>query len=468
MFRIVFVAPLIWATLYFSSHRAAAQMPRGPVHFKPAGHVLGDVHPYFHNGECFLFYLTPQRYESSLVRSADLLHWRPAQLSHRAQQQRDWLQPYFVLGVFFDPQAKLFRSFYGTGGGRMASSASRDLLQWECGLREFHVPPAKYYQQRRDPYIFWIPARKQYGCVMTTQMNDGVSRGAVTLATSHDLKHWTDHGAIIRTGEHLPECPQIFQLGERWYALASIQEAGPQHSGVGQPSYWIGESPLGPWSAKPHGVLDGRHLCAAQVARDGENLHLFGWIPLRAAARNESKSWGGHLALPREVLALPDGTLKTRLAPKLQKTWDKLAQPGMADFDISSASRFTGVSWPLRNTTLFANFDLGLPARDRAVHIELQNLGEIVFNTDRVEVVDAQGEMRSAIDVDLTDLQKCEVRLVVEDDIIEVFVAERWSLAARVTSQGGECRLSFSSDGGTGRVESLRHLVLKHDSPDTE
>jgi len=25
-------------------------------HFKPADHVLGDVHPYFHEGECFLYY----------------------------------------------------------------------------------------------------------------------------------------------------------------------------------------------------------------------------------------------------------------------------------------------------------------------------------------------------------------------------------------------------------------------------
>jgi len=45
------------------------------LHFKPADHVLGDVHPYFRDGECFLYYLKPGEFRSSLALSRDLLRW---------------------------------------------------------------------------------------------------------------------------------------------------------------------------------------------------------------------------------------------------------------------------------------------------------------------------------------------------------------------------------------------------------
>ena len=47
-------------TAFISGQEAA-------VHFKPRDHALGDVHPFFQNGECFLYYLKPGKYESALV-----------------------------------------------------------------------------------------------------------------------------------------------------------------------------------------------------------------------------------------------------------------------------------------------------------------------------------------------------------------------------------------------------------------
>ena len=39
------------------------------LHFKPDDHSLGDVHPFFHQGECFLYYLKPGKFDAMLVRS---------------------------------------------------------------------------------------------------------------------------------------------------------------------------------------------------------------------------------------------------------------------------------------------------------------------------------------------------------------------------------------------------------------
>lgn len=63
--------------------RAAGELR---LHFKPHDHALGDVHPYFHEGECFLFYLKPGKYDSMLARSRDSLRWTPQPLTHAPVQ----------------------------------------------------------------------------------------------------------------------------------------------------------------------------------------------------------------------------------------------------------------------------------------------------------------------------------------------------------------------------------------------
>jgi hypothetical protein len=405
--------------LLLLGHVATAQ----DIHFKPRDHALGDVHPFFHEGECYLYYLKPGKYEAALVRSKDWWHWNETALTHDAVQPEDWMRPYFVLGVFRDSSADLFRSFYGYTQGRMVSSVSRDLVHWSCATQEFHVPIADYYERRRDPFVFWIPELKEYGCVMTTWMKGRPREtgGAVSLATSPDLKQWKDRGPILDPGTiGEPECPQMFALGGRWYLLASIYRGA-----VGQPVYWSSSSPLGPWKSEPDGVLDGKDLCAAQIAFDGETPILFGWIPLQPA-RPGKQTWGGHLALAREVHVLPDGKLGTRLAAKLAKTFERLPwqpEPG---------------AW----NSLVSEFALTMPEDASEVRVSIAPRGEIVFTRDRLRILDAAGECWSELPVDLRGTQPFATRLVIDGNIIEVFVGDRYSLVARLPASSGLVRLS--------------------------
>jgi sucrose-6-phosphate hydrolase SacC (GH32 family) len=396
------------------------------VHFIPRDHLLGDVHPFFHEGECYLYYLKPGKYESSLVRSRDLLHWTETPITHDPIMPDDWMSPYFVLGVFHDPSAKSFRSFYGHAQGRMASSVSHDLLHWSCAPKEIHVPAADYYQRRRDPYIFWIPEMKQYGCVMTTWMKGRPKEtgGAVSLATSPDLKQWKDHGPILDPGTiGEPECPQMFQLGTSWYLLASIYDRA-----VGPPVYWISNSPLGPWKNQPDGILDGKDLCAAQIAFDGETPLLFGWIPLDPA-KPEKQTWGGHLALPREVYARPDGKLGARLPAKRVKLFDKLSwQPKPGEWN-----------------RLVAEFRLKMPQGTKETRLSIAPLGEIVFKRDQIRILDATGECWSELHVDLDITQPVAVTVFIDGNIVELFIDQRHSLAARLPVSAGPVRFSAKS-----------------------
>ncbi|GEP40814.1 GH32 C-terminal domain-containing protein [Brevifollis gellanilyticus] len=373
------------------------------------------------------------------MRSRDWLHWTEAPITHDPVKPEDWMRPYFVLGVWHDASTGLFRSLYGHNEGRMVSSVSRDLLHWSCAPKEFHVPPADYYQRRRDPFVFWIPEMKQYGCVMTTWMKGRPKEtgGAVSLATSPDLKQWKDHGPILDPGTiGEPECPQMFWLGQKWHLLASIYDRA-----VGQPVYWSSSSPLGPWKKEPDGMLDGKDLCAAQIALENQTPFLFGWIPLKPA-RPGKQTWGGHLALPREVHALPDGKLGTRLPAKLAKNFEDLAwQPEI------------GV-WK----SVIADFRLTLPEEMKETRVRITPLGEIVFQRDRLRILDAAGECWSELAADLStaETQAVSVRLFMDGDMVELFVADRYSLAARLPAPKSAAPFELTSKDGSATITHIR------------
>ncbi len=439
---------LVNAALLLLAVALATTASAQSIHFKPADHLLGDVHPYFEKGVCYLYYLKPGNYQSALVRSSDLLHWEEIPLTHAPVQNDDWMSPYYVLGVFRDEQAGLYRSFYGHKEGRMVSSISRDLLHWECAPKTFSIPPETDYVRRRDPYVFWIPESQEYGCVMTTQMK-GIAKekaGAVSYATSKDLQTWTSHGQILYPKTHgEPECPQMFKLGQHWYLLASIYDRA-----VGQPVYWRAPSPTGPWSHTPQGVLDGKDLCAAQIAMDGETPVLLGWIPAKAS-RPGNQTWGGHLALPRTLHPEPDGTLSVRLHSEVGKRIRGASMP------LTEARDRLDITCSVKQSSKDKlGFDIDLKNADKLKARVLVPAGKSVL---RIE--DATGQPWSEIPVQLPTDSDVPVRIIVESDMIEVFLADRYSLAARLPDSIGEVTVSTSTPHQISALQTWQLQALQ-------
>lgn len=448
--RSILLAPLFALALALVA-QASDEIATTPLwHFKPADHALGDVHPFFHEGECFLYSLKPGKYESVLARSTDLLQWRETPLTHDPVTPQDWMTPYFVLGVFRDQKdSGLFRSFYGHAEGGMVSSTSRDLLHWSCAPKEFHIPPADYYQRRRDPYVFWIPEMAQYGCVMTTWMKGQPKEkgGAISLATSADLKSWKDHGPLLAPGNiGEPECPQMFKMKDRWHLLASVYNRA-----VGRPVCWSAVSPLGPWKSSPERALDGKDLCAAQIAFAGEKALLLGWIPLTPAQPGK-QSWGGHLALPREVHVHADGSLGTRLAPQMTETFARLPWVALGELTLSHTPRKINGSWQ----RLAAEFHLVMPDAKQETRINIEPLGHIAITQEGFRIMDARGECWSELPAELLPGTSMPIQIFVEGDLVELFADDSFSLAARVPLQSGKLSLSLETDGPTASVSQLR------------
>jgi sucrose-6-phosphate hydrolase SacC (GH32 family) len=292
---------------------------------------------------------------------------------------------------------------------------------------------------------------------MTTWMKDCASKmtgGALSLATSPDLTNWTDHGAVIYPGDMgPPECPQMFPLGGRWYALASIWGT---ENGVGRPTYWTSESPMGPWAKKPTGVLDGRHNCAAQVAFDGGVPLLFGWIPTKPGVRGKPNSWGGHLAIPREIYALPDGSLGSRLPQRLRKRLEEMPWREVPGFPVTAEPRPLGGTGAEAWQDVAAEFTLQMPMATRAVRIGIAPLGEVVIERGRIRILDAAGEVGSEIGADIPDVSAVPVHIFVEAGIVEVFVNDRHSLVARLPAREGARRLTVRGEGAGASVGDAR------------
>ena len=190
------------------------------------------------------------------------------------------------------------------------------------------------------------------------------------------------------------------------------------------------------------------------MAFDGDVPVLFGWIPLQPSIPGK-QTWGGHLALPREIYALPNGTLGTRLPAKVAQAFDKLSWQTETGFEIHVKPHIIEGEWK----DLAADFTLRMPSKAKEARVSSLPLGEVVISQTKLRILDAKGESWSELPVSLPLNEQVQVRLMVEGNIVEVFVNDRYSLCARLPASDEARRLSFSGDSGMA-VSAMRFSRL--------
>jgi hypothetical protein len=152
---------------------------------------------------------------------------------------------------------------------------------------------------------------------------------------------------------------------------------------------------------------------------------LFGWIP-PDPAKPSKQTWGGHLAIPREVYARPDGKLGTRLPSKFVKHLEKLPwQPNAGEWH-------RGV----------AELNIKMPEGMNETRLSIAPLGEVVFTRERIRILDSSGECWSELPADLNMTDPFIVTVFVDGGIVEVFVAQRHSVAARLPAKAGPVKFA--------------------------
>jgi sucrose-6-phosphate hydrolase SacC (GH32 family) len=473
---------------------AADQVPSRPtelsstaaLHFTAPQHWVGDVHPYYENGTYHLIYVyDPGDWRVGHLQSRDLIHWEDRELAHTPPPLVPQVLPnYYVLQIIPDAIHGGYRTFYPYYGIR--TSRSRDLVAWQYADPQLAVPTPAGYGRMADPYPFWNEDRHEYWMVVTLR-KDGLPldrAGAFGYATSADLEHWTWRGELYSPGNiGEPELPLMFKMGQRWYLLGFPNDGKT----LGEPTYRMSSSCDGPWTVPVPDKLDGKHFCPGRTAFDGTRRLLFGWIP-KSILPSGAQHWGGHLALPRELYAMPDGRLAVRLEPSVaerirgeawfpKKSVELTPLTGKWTINGATASTIqSGQRSSLRIQPAPSRIDLTLTFTlhgnsGRAGMV----LGRAANGSGYELVIDRQKKRLAVLNRDGTILalqasdelndRKVQLRVLVDGDIVEVFLADRYALAARLPESVREEKVELFADGpaelediGLYRLQGLDEL----------
>jgi len=300
------------------------------LHYRPAEGYFGDAIPYYFNGAYHVFYLKATRTSGERLRwshivSKDLVHWEelPDAILPGEGDAPDsggcWTgsviekdDTFHVFYTGWRPNTPMPQT--------ICHAVSEDLVHWaKDGRNPILAPDERWYGRAdwRDPFVFWHPKEQCYFMLICATTNSGpvAKRGCLGLATSPDLERWEVCPPFYAPHFCGPmECPDLFELDGRWYLLFSeFTESRQTH-------YRIADTLGTPWRPPALDTFNGQRFYAAKTAGDGKQRFAFGWIPTREGETDNGKwQWGGHLAIPHELVVGVDGSLFVRCPKEVIK-----------------------------------------------------------------------------------------------------------------------------------------------------
>ena len=475
------------------------------------GVAAGDAIPFFHDGIYHLFHLSsppntkhyPERVRCSWrhVISEDLKSWRELPVALEPSDETgapDANGVWTGSVIFADGLYHIFYTGYLMDSAfpqTICHATSKDGVIFEkVPNNPILISDNKRYEpvDWRDPFVFYNEQEKQYWMLIAARLKEGPPnfRGCIVLATSLDLFCWKLEDPIYSPNTtYCPECPELFQMGQKWYLVYS------RFSETAQTIYRIADNPRGPWVTPRLDSLDGRRWYAAKSLGDGKRRIAFGWVHERDGNTDDGTwEWGGDFCVPRELYPLKNneigvmcpqevsslfdthhpiefkpilGTWETNASTIVGKAGDKLAY-GF----ITAPSTFYQFHCSLKPQDLQGNFGILLKASS-----DLSSCHFIAFKpgnqcvailrwpepldafwrdlTDRkVPMPDPDGPHLVERPLSIEVGTNVDCTILVEDSIVEVFIDNKLSLSHRMYNQG-EYELGLIVQSGQVAFESL-------------
>lgn len=193
----------------------------------------------------------------------------------------------------------------------------------------------------RDPQIFEEGGK--YHMIIATRPVWG---GDPCFAefVSNDMKNWEKAGQIKMIWDRFLECPDIFQMGNKWYCVysESFKTSWSRKVKYMMADSWdelkncFNEGPKWPADDR-EGVLDSRAFYAGKTAGNGTDRYIWGWCPFREGGDiyemnvnvgggdgNEPK-WSGALVC-HKLIQHENGTLSIGEVPAMAQKYNKPAE----------------------------------------------------------------------------------------------------------------------------------------------
>ena len=274
---------------------------------------LGDVIPYYENGEFRPFYLNTGLGWCN-VTTKDRLHFYNA----------------FSTGIYGGTGSVikvdgLYHMFYCKFSNYpyqrqwVCHATSEDFTSWTEHPEHTFMPDGDIYEMSdwRDPHVVWNEEEQCWWMLLAAQKRGKTMRkGCVGLCVSQDLIHWDYREPLYApaTSQSANECPDIFKWGDWWYLTFSV------FTDRFQTLYRMSKSMNGPWITPEVDTFDTRCFYAAKHGTDGENHYMYGWNPTKDETPSgfnpkedfgkdyASWDWGGTMIV-HQLIQREDGTL---------------------------------------------------------------------------------------------------------------------------------------------------------------
>jgi beta-fructofuranosidase len=427
--------------------------PNGPIYYKGWYHMFYQLHPFGDGGG-------PKYWGH--VRSRDLAKWEPLPIALRPSTESGeaevWSGCCTINGrgepmIFYTSIAPGKSAL--TNAEQWAAIGDDDLLTWRKSpanpvLSESLHGATKIYDWR-DPFVF--QCRHRTFLVTGGNLNEAKGGEAVVNiyeAQNPELTQWKYRGVLFKLPDpraRTAECPNFFQLGDRWVLFVSP---------YGKVHYYVGDFDPDTcrFTAQTHGIVDcGPNFYApnTMLVPDGRRI-TWGWV----IGFPGGHGWNGCLTVPRQLSVSRDGQLQQEPAPQLAKLrgkavqWRNLKLEGEAkSFDLPGTNTLEiALDLDLQKAE---SITLGFKSGTNDTSPLLMNFNDAKFQMPRAEAPLAlSGKDR-----------KLNLRIFVDRSVLEVFANETVCATKIISPLSANATLEIRALGGAAKLKSLQAWPMK-------
>jgi beta-fructofuranosidase len=278
--------------------------------YKPQSGFVGDPMPYYNadDNKFYLYYLQDWRNGSSTEHPIYCtLTSDYGSFSGFTQAigtgTVDSQEAYLGTGSFIkNSEGKLYGFYTGHNGNLYP--AEKIMLATSSDMKTFTKVPSFTFEAPdgydknnfRDPCVYYDPTKSAYVMLITAIKN---GKGVLVRYISTNLENWNQIDPLtdFESDAEILECPDIFNMGDKWYLLFSRINRDEHRKTF----YRVADNPDGPWvrcedKTGHHETLDGLYFYAGKTASNGTDRYLSGWCSSGQEFNgNNELEWAGSL-----------------------------------------------------------------------------------------------------------------------------------------------------------------------------